>query len=114
VNIPSILNTFSDSIQAVIGTYAKASHLPAQAVIEFAVAQFLELDPTSQDADSLQTAIERYATEAELPSEMVVELAIAHFLDPDAVTFDDCNVGVQRDQVEQLRQYRDVRQTTAA
>lgn len=114
MNIPSILNTFPAPIQAVIGTYAKEAHLPAQAVIEFAVAQFLELDAISQDAASLQTAIDHYATEVEMPSEVVVELATAHFLDPDAVTFDDCQVGVQRDQVEQLRQYREVRQITAA
>jgi hypothetical protein len=39
-----------------------------------------------------------------MPSEFVVELAIDHFLDPDSMTYEDCQVGVGRSQVERLQQ----------
>lgn len=49
-----------------------------------------------------------------MPPEFVVELAIAHFLAPDSVTFDDCLIELQRDQVELLRRQKRARQATAA
>ena len=54
------------------------------------------------------------AAEDEMPPELVVELAIAHFLDPESVTFDDCLVGLQHDQVKLLRQQKRDQQATAA
>ncbi|NES21105.1 MAG: hypothetical protein F6K41_19790 [Symploca sp. SIO3E6] len=47
--------------------------------------------------------IEKYAAEDELPPEFVVDLVIAHFLDPDSMTFDDCQTGLQQDQLALLR-----------
>ncbi|NER24362.1 MAG: hypothetical protein F6J86_40920 [Symploca sp. SIO1B1] len=52
---------------------------------------------------ALRIEIENYAAEDELPPEFVVELAIAHFLDPDSMTFDDCQTGLQQDQLALLR-----------
>jgi predicted transcriptional regulator len=114
MNPSSTFKTFSASIQAAIAQYADASHLTPETVIEVALAHFLELDTASLTEASLETAIERYAAAAEMPPEFVVELAIVHFLDPDAVTFEDCQVGMQREQLEMLKQYRDVRRTAAA
>ncbi len=50
--------------------------------------------------ERVQSAIIAYANEAELSLDAVITFAIAHFLDPDSVTFDDCLIGLQRDQVE--------------
>ncbi len=63
---------------------------------------------------SIQQGIKQYATEYEFPPEFVVELAITFLLDPDASSFEDCQVGVQREQVYLLRQYRDDHYTEAA
>jgi predicted transcriptional regulator len=114
MNPSAILNTFPAAVQAAIGQYADASYLTPETVMEVALAHFLELNVGSLTEVSLEAAIERYAAEVEMPPEFVVELAIAHFLDPDSVTFDDCQVGVQREGLEMLKHYRSARQTTAA
>jgi hypothetical protein len=124
-----IFSSFPQGVQFAIVGYANAANLSPAAVIEFAMIQFLDLNfqtlsresDASEDSSflaglpsSMQTAVEQYAMKNEMPAEFVVELAIAHFLDPDSVTFDDCQVGVQRDRVELLRLYRAARQATAA
>lgn len=114
MNTSAIFKTFPAPIQAAIGQYAEASRLTPETVTEVALAQFLELDALGQNEASLQAAIERYGAEAEMPAEFVVELAMTHFLDPDSVTFDDCQVRMQQEQLERLKQYRHARQTTAA
>jgi hypothetical protein len=62
----------------------------------------------------MQKGIEQYATEYEFPPEAVVELAVTFLLDPDASSFEDCQVGVQREQVHLLQQYRQDHQAEAA
>jgi hypothetical protein len=99
---------------------AIAAQLSPAAVVEAALALFLELDNSSTQGaqsavtegsilaelpGSMQAAITHYAQANEMPPEFVLELAIAHFLDPDSVTFADCQVGVQREQIELLKQY---------
>ena len=124
-----IFNALPQGVQSAIVGYANAADLSPAAVIEFAMIQFLDLNfqtfsrepDASEDnsflaglPSSMRTAVEQYAIENEMPAEFVVELAIAHFLDPDSVTFDDCQVGVQRDRVELLRLHHEARQATAA
>lgn len=70
------------------------------------------LSPHTEAA--LHTAIERYAVETGMPPEVVIELVVAYLLDADAVTFDDCNVGVQRELLERLQRYAALRQISAA
>lgn len=62
----------------------------------------------------MQKGIEQYATEYEFPPEFVVEMAVTFLLDPDASSFEDCQVGVQREQVHLLQQYRENYQAKAA
>lgn len=124
-----IFNALPQKVQSAIVGYANAADLSPAAVIEFGLIQFLDLDyqtlgrePASVKDGSIladlpaaiRTAVEQYALENEMPAEFVVELAIAHFLDPDSVTFDDCEVGVQRGQVERLRVHHQVRLSLAA
>ena len=124
-----IFNALPQGVQSAIVGYANAADLSPAAVIEFAMIQFLDLNfqtlSREQDASedssflaglpaSIRTAVEQYAIKNEMPAEFVVELAIAHFLDPDSVTFNDCQVGVQRDRVELLRLHHNARQATAA
>ena len=124
-----IFNSLPQGVQSAIVGYANAADLSPAVVIEFAIAQFLDLnfqtlsrehDATGDSSiladlpSSIRAAIEQYAIENEMAAEFVVELAIAHFLDPDSVTFDDCQVGVQRDRVELLKLHHEARQTTAA
>lgn len=128
-NQTDIFTSLPDVVQEAIVAYADEAKLRPVAVIEFAIANFLELDSIPIDdlpghaedgsflADlpaSLRTKLQQYATETEMPPEFVVELALAHFLDPDSVTFDDCEVRVQRERVELLKQNRDTQQATAA
>lgn len=104
-NQTRIFTSLPDAVQEAIIAYADEASLLPQAVIEFAIANFLELDSMPTDdrqshteddnllADLptfLRAEIQQYATETEMPVEFVVELAIAHFLDPDSVTFNDC------------------------
>ncbi len=109
-----MFHTFPMPIQTVMAAYANQASLSLQGVIEFAAAQFLELDAATQTEASLQTAIERYASETEMPPEVVVELAVTHFLDPESATFEDCSVGVQREPLERLQRYVETRQISAA
>lgn len=124
-----IFNSQPQGVQSAIVGYANATDLSPAAVIEFAIVQFLDLNLQTLNREhdaaeansilsdlpsSIRAAIEQYATENEMPAEFVVELAIAHFLDPDSVTFDDCQVGVQRDRVALLKLHHEARQTTAA
>jgi predicted transcriptional regulator len=124
-----ILNSLPREIQAAILTYASEAGLTPQAVIEYAIAQFLELDTTLTDDEpfnadetsllaelpqSLQNQARQYAETAEMPPEFVIELAISHFLDPDSVTFDDCRVKVQQGAIEWLKRAADNSSVTAA
>jgi len=116
------------SIRSTIATYADAADLPPQSVVEFAIASFLQLDTDSTQVEALaepsdrladlpthlQNRLHQYAEFYDMPIEFVVELAIAFFIDPDAVTFDDCQVGIRRNQVEQLKLNRDLLQISAA
>lgn len=118
-----ILDSLPKNIQAALVTYARQAQLIPQIVIERAIAQFLALDTSlpkdlprdghnSADENSLlselppllQNQARHYAREIEVPPEFVIELAIAHFLDPDSVTFDDCQIEIQRTLVEWLKQ----------
>lgn len=107
-------------IQSALIGYANAAKLPPFAVVEFTLIYFLDLyaianhqqaeSDTLTDGDSILAALPSYIREAiadysernKMPNEFVVELAIAHFLDPDSVTFDDCQVGLQRERIDQL------------
>jgi predicted transcriptional regulator len=125
-NTRSILEFFPPSIRSVIGTYGQMTDASPEAVVETAIVEFLEIDwlsylahrvdsPNRQTAYqildliplNLRAAIDEYASETEMPSEFVVELAIAHFLDPDSMTYEDCQVGIGRAQVERLKQKRE-------
>jgi hypothetical protein len=103
-----------------------------RAVVEVAIAEFLEIESSDSNvpppdsfngkaqmvldliSPDLRTALSEYAHEIEMPSEFVVELAIAHFLDPDSMTYEDCQVGVGRSQIERLKQRREPATTQAA
>jgi hypothetical protein len=115
-----ILSSLPREIQTAVSTYASEANLTPQAVIEYAIAQFLELDTTLTDdgqfeeddssllaelPQRLQNQARQYAKVAEMPPEFVIELAISHFLDPDSVTFDDCCVKVQQGSIEWLKQH---------
>jgi hypothetical protein len=120
----SILELLPPSIRSVIETYEQMTDSSPETVVEIAIAEFLEIDwlshlthrvdaPNRQAAYqiwdliplNLKAAIDEYANE--MPSEFVVELAIAHFLDPDSMTYEDCQVGIGRAQVERLKQKRE-------
>jgi len=123
-----ILDSLPDDIGAAILTYARESGLSANAVIEGALKHFLELD-TALDNEAtitvedtsllavlppiLQSQAIQYAEKIEIPSELVIELAIAHFLDPDSVTFDDCQVKVEKTSIAWLKEYADAAATAA-
>jgi predicted transcriptional regulator len=126
INTRSILEFFPPSIRSVIETYGQITDSSSETVVEIAIAEFLEIDwlshlthrvdapnrqATYQILDliplNLRAAIDEYANETEMPSEFVVELAIAHFLDPDSMTYEDCQVGIGRAQVERLKQKRE-------
>ena len=123
-----ILDSLPDDIGAAILTYARESGLSENAVIEGALKHFLELD-TALDNEAtitvedtsllavlppiLQSQAIQYAEKIEIPSELVIELAIAHFLDPDSVTFDDCQVKVEKTSIAWLKEYADAAATAA-
>jgi predicted transcriptional regulator len=125
-NTRSILEFLPPSIRSVIETYGQITDSSPETVVEIAIVEFLEIDwlshlahrvdsPNRQTAYqildliplNLRAAIDEYASETEMPSEFVVELAIAHFLDPDSMTYEDCQVGIGRAQVERLKQKRE-------
>jgi predicted transcriptional regulator len=122
-NTHSISEFFPPSIRSVIETYGQMTDASPETVVETAIVEFLEIDwlshlahrvdaPNRQAAYqildliplNLRAAIDEYANEVEMPSAFVVELAIAHFLDPDSMTYEDCQVGIGRAQVERLKQ----------
>jgi predicted transcriptional regulator len=124
-----ILNSLPNDIQSAISTYAREAQLTAQAVIEYAISQFLALDTTltgdspysSEDTSllaelptRLQSKARQYAQAAEMPPDFVIELAITHFLDPDSMTFDDCRVKVQQISIECLKQHANTPAANAA
>ncbi len=124
-----IFASLPELVQEAIAAYADAADLLPDAVIQFAIAHFLELEYISPNnkqnppktgnvlddlPGSLRHEIGNYAVEQEIPPEFVIELAIVHFLDPDSVTFDDCQVGLQRDRIELLRHQKQVQQQAAA
>lgn len=112
-----VVNQLPLEIQAVLAAYADAVNISTQEVVEIIVASFLETDTDSQQVEvsetnsaipadlppAMQIRIQQYAQFYEVPPEFVLELAIAHFLDPDSVTFDDCQVTIQREQTEWLQ-----------
>jgi hypothetical protein len=133
-NTRSILEFLPLSIRSVIETYGQITDSSPETVVEIAIAEFLEIDWLNQltrrvDAPNrqaayqildliplnLRAAIDEYANEIEMPSEFVMELArsarypqgVAHFLDPDSMTYEDCQVGIGRAQVERLKQKRE-------
>lgn len=123
-----LFDSLPRKVQSAIVAYANAAQLPPASVIEFALSFFLELDgrTTSEQQSSveegsvlaelppyIQAAIVQYAVENEMPPDFVVELAITHFFDPDSVTFDDCQIEVQRDRVELLKRHQNVQQSAA-
>jgi predicted transcriptional regulator len=124
-----LFDSLPRQVQSAVVGYANAAQLPPSVVIEFAIAQFLELESENLEGHLssieegsilselppfIQVGIEHYALESEMPPEFVVELAISHFLDPDSVTFDDCQVSIQRARVEQLKTHWHDRQAIAA
>jgi len=112
-----VVNQLPVEIQAVLAAYADAVNISTQEVVEIIVASFLETDTDSQQVEvsetnstlpadlppAMQIRIQQYAQFYEVPPEFVLELAISHFLDPDSVTFDDCQVTIQREQTEWLQ-----------
>lgn len=129
----TILNHFPERIQVALRAYGTEVNLLPEMVVQFAIAYFLDsadIEPGSSDQavqstshpsswlthlpGSLQPGIEQYAKDYGCPPEFVVELAVTFFLDPDASSFADCQVGVQREQVHLLQQYRHDRQAKAA
>ncbi|MBD1866740.1 hypothetical protein H6F95_05350 [Cyanobacteria bacterium FACHB-471] len=133
-----LLSHFPERIQAALKAYASEVNLSPDTTVQLAIAFFLEsadieLEPADTNTNSedspkappnqgvlaylpfpLQRGIQQYATEAGFPPEFVVEMAVTFLLDPDASNFEDCQVGVQREQVYLLQQYREARQVKAA
>lgn len=133
----TILSHFPERIQAALRAYGAEINLPPEAVVQLAIGYFLEsadIAPglsnqdspngtASPDANSeilthlsspMQKGIGQYATEYEFPPEFVIELAVTFLLDPEASSFEDCQVGVQREQVYLLQQYSKHHQAEAA
>ncbi|MBD1853187.1 hypothetical protein H6F87_24905 [Cyanobacteria bacterium FACHB-502] len=129
----TLLSYFPERIQAALKAYAVEVDLSPEAVVQLAIGYFLEsadIDIDTDDQDTpgvlphqtvlaqlplaLQKGIEQYAAEVEFPPESVVELAVTFLLDPDATSFEDCQIGVQREQVYMLQQYRKAHQAAAA
>lgn len=133
INQVTLLGYLPERIQSAFQAYEVETNLAPESVVKLAIRYFLESasinvglddkDPTDVPTNqgilthlphSVQQGIKQYATEYELPPEFVVELAITFLLDPDASSFEDCQVGVQREQVYLLRQYRDDNHAEAA
>lgn len=124
-----ILSSLPSKIHAAIMTYAAEAELEPSMVIEGAVKYFLDVDTslsseaelTCEEASLLselppiiQHQAKEYAARAKIPAELVIELGIAHFLDPDSVTFDDCQVKVERGSIAWLKQYANSASVPAA
>jgi len=127
----TLLSHFPERIQVALSHYAAELNLPPESLVQLGIGYFLE----SADIDAgvidqalpephqgilanfpkaMQKGIEQYATEYEFPPEAVVELAVTFLLDPDASSFEECQVGVQREQVHLLQHYRQDHQAEAA
>lgn len=132
-NQVTLLGYLPERIQSALQAYGVETNLAPESVVKLAIRYFLESASISVSLDdkdpvdvspnqnilaqlphSIQQGIEQYATKYEFPPEFVVELAITFLLDPDASSFEDCQVGVQREQVYLLRQYRNDHQAEAA
>lgn len=87
-----IFDSLPERVQDTIDAYADAADISPDAVIQFAIAHFLELEYISPDTKqnsfetgnvldvlpgSLLHEIRNYAVKQEMPPEFVVELAIA-------------------------------------
>ncbi len=129
----TILSYFPERIQVALKDYGTEIDLPPEAVVQSAIGYFLESadiiirvnDENSLNSSqnqgilahlpsSMQKGVEQYATEYEFPPEFVIEMAVTFLLDPDASSFEDCQVGVKREQVYLLQQYRKSHQSEAA
>lgn len=129
----TLLSYFPERIQAALRAYAAEINLSPEAVVQFAIGYFLEsadinVSPDGQESfdvafsqgllshlpSSIQKGIEQYTAEYEFPSDFVVEMAVTFLLDPDASSFEDCQVGIQREQISLLQQYRKNHQAEAA
>lgn len=129
----TILSYFPERIQNALRAYGSEINLSPEAVVKAAIGYFLEsadiaINSNVQDSlngsssqgilshlpSSIQKGIEQYASAYEFPPEFVVELAVTFLLDPDACSFEDCQVGVQREQVYLLQQYHKEHQVQAA
>ncbi|MBM0744875.1 hypothetical protein JOY44_25485 (plasmid) [Phormidium sp. CLA17] len=133
INQVTLLGYLPERIQSALQAYGVEMNLAPESVVKLAIRYFLESasisvglddkDPVDMSPNqniparlphSIQQGIEQYAIEYEFPPEFVVELAITFLLDPDASSFEDCQVGVQREQVYLLRQYQNDHQAEAA
>jgi hypothetical protein len=119
----TLLSYFPERVQIALNNYAAELNLPPDSLVQLGISYFLEsadidagmhdqaLSASHQDILAhfpkvMQKGIEQYATEYEFPPEAVVELAVTFLLDPDASGFEDCQIGIQREQVHLLQQYR--------
>jgi hypothetical protein len=129
----TILSHFPERIQAALRAYGVETNLSPESVVKLAISYFLESADLNVDLSdqgppnvlpnqnllahlpyAMQKGIEQYAAEYEFPAEFVVELAVTFLLDPDASSFEDCQVGVQKEQIHLLQQYRRNHQAEAA
>lgn len=127
----TLLSYFPERIQIALRHYAAALNLPLEILVHLGISYFLEsadIDAGVNDQalpephqgilayfpKAMQKGIEQYATEYDFPPDAVVELVVTFLLDPDASSFEDCQVGVRREQVHLLQQYRQNHQVKAA
>jgi len=126
-----LLQSLPQPVQETLVAYGKATNLSPQAVVEFAIIHFLDLEdhlpedyPQQQNGDDsvlaglpsfLRHQVEAYAqADPQMPPEFVIELALVFLQDPDAITFDECYPGLRRGAVELLQAYRSKYQAHAA
>jgi len=127
----TLLSYFPERIQVALSHYAAELNLPPESLVQLGIGYFLEsadinagmIDQALPEPHqgilahfpkAMQEGIEQYATEYEFPPEAVVELAVTFLLDPDASSFEECQVGLQREQVHLLHLYRQSHQAKAA
>ena len=129
----TILSYFPERIQAALRAYAAEMNLLPESMVQLALGYFLEsaeigVGMNDQDLPDvlpnqnilarlpnlMQKGIDQYATEYEFPPEFVVDMAVTFLLDPDASNFEDCQVGIQKEQVHLLQRYHRNRQDEAA
>lgn len=129
----TLLSYFPERIQVALSAYSAELNLPPETLVRLGIGYFLEsaeIDAGINDQElpdsqsnkgvlahlpvAMQKGIVQYAAEYDFPPEAVVELAVTFLLDPDASSFEDCQVGVQREQVTLLQHYHQNHQTKAA